>query len=332
MSFYSRAAKLGLAALASILCLACSVFEGQDNEFPDAGPNGPDSLYAGIGQGIPFGEFDLPTGEFRLPYTGAVLAVRRSNAASILRSAQAGKLRLVLNLAGASRHYTNPDGTFNLALWKSRIDLYRDVDFGPYVTEGLVLAHFLIDEPGAAGTWGGQPVSRADIEEMARYSKSIWPTLPTAVRAPPGWLLAGDTTYRDLDIAWAQWAGPLHGPATGLTPEQFRDKNVAQAKRLGLGLIFGMNYLNGGDGSSGVPGTSTNPQWWQMSSAELVRVGTLLVQAPYSCAFLSWHYAPDYVGRSDVRAALDSVAAVAATRGGTSCLRHDSAAATPGGA
>jgi hypothetical protein len=330
MSFYSRAAKLGLAVLASILCLACSVFEGQDNEFPDAGPNGPDSLYAGIGQGIPFGEFDLPTGEFRSPYTGAVLAVRRSNVASILRAAQSGRLRLVLNLAGAGRHYTNPDGTFNLALWKSRIDLYRDVDFAPYVTEGLVLAHFLIDEPGAAATWGEQPVSRADIEEMARYSKSIWPTLPTTVRAPPGWLLAGDTTYQDLDIAWAQWAGPLHGAGTGLTPEQFRDKNVALAKHLGLGLVFGMNYLNGGDGSSGMPGTSSNPPWWQMSTAELVSVGTLLVQAPYSCAFLSWHYAPEYVSRPDVRAALDSIAAVAATRGGTSCLRHDSTSALAG--
>jgi hypothetical protein len=331
MSFYSRPAKIGLAALVSILCLACSVFESQDNEFPDAGPNGPDSLYAGVGQGIPFGEVDLPTVEFRSPYTGAVLTVRRDNVASYLRAAQTGKLRLVLNLAGASRRYTNPDETFNLELWKARIDLYRDVDFGPYVTEGLVLAHFLVDEPGAAATWGGQPISRATIEEMARYSKSIWPTLPTAVRAPPQWLLAGDTSYQSLDIAWAQWAGPLHGAGTGLTPEQFRDKNVALAKQLGLGLVFGMNYLNGGDGSSGIPGTASHPNQWQMSPAELVNVGTLLIQAPYSCAFLSWHYAPEYLGRPDVRAALDSIAAAAATRGGTSCLRHDSTAATPAG-
>src|SRR5919198_5998365 len=146
MSFSVRCARLGLAALVSVLGLGCTAFESSANDFPDAGPNGPDSLYAGIGQGIPFGEFDLPAGQFRSPYTGAVLTVRRDNVAGFLRSAQAGKLRLVLNLAGANRHYTNPDGTFNLDLWKSRIDLYRDVDFGPYVTEGLVLAHFLIDE------------------------------------------------------------------------------------------------------------------------------------------------------------------------------------------
>ncbi|MBA3260134.1 MAG: hypothetical protein H0T68_11800 [Gemmatimonadales bacterium] len=235
---------------------------------------------------------------------------------------------MALNLAGGGKHYRNADGTFNLELWRSRIDSYRDVDFSPYVTEGLVLAHYLMDEPGALKTWGGERVSRADIEEMARYSKSIWPTLPTVVRATPGWLQAGATTYQSLDIAWAQWAGPHHGAGTELTAEQFRDENVAQAKQLGLGLIFGMNYLDGGDGSSGIRGTSEHPEWWQMSAAEVLNVGTTLAQAPYSCALLSWRYEPDFESRPEVRAALDSVAAVAATRGGTSCVRDDSTSAT----
>ena len=118
--------------------------------------------------------------------------------------------------------------------------------------------------------------------------------------APPGWLLAGDTTYQSLDIAWTQWAGPGHGASRGLTAEQFRDANVAQAKQLGLGLVFGLDYLDGGDGSSGIRGTSPEADWWQMSAAELMHVGTVLAAAPYS------------------------VAAVAAARGGTSCLGHDS--------
>jgi hypothetical protein len=101
------------------------------------------------------------------------------------------------------------------------------------------------------------------------------------------------------------------------------------AKRLKLGLIFGVNYLNGGDGSSGIPGTAAHPDWWEMSTAELVHVGTVLAETPYSCAFLSWHYEPGFVGRPDVQAALDSVAVVAGSRGGTSCVRHDSTAAQP---
>ncbi len=308
---------LTLAAL-----VGCAAFESHVDEFPDAGPNGPDSTYAGVGQGVPFGEFGLEPEQFRPPYTGAVVLVSRSSVASVLREAQARKLRLVLNLAGGGRHYSRPDGTFDLELWKARIDTYRDVDFTPYVTEGLVLAHFLLDEPGALGTWGGRAVSRADIEEMARYSESIWPSLPTAVRATAEWLAHGDTTYASLDIAWAQWSGPYRGAGTGLTPEQFRDENVARAKDLELGLIFGMNYLNGGDGSSGVPGTELHPELWQMSAAELARVGTVLAEAPYACAMLSWRHEAGFESRPGIRAALDSVARVAAVRGGTSCTRR----------
>jgi hypothetical protein len=323
MSFRSRnLTRAGLTALALTVFSACSVFENQASEFPDAGPDGPDSLYAGIGQGVPFGEFSLPPEHYRSPYTGAVRAVSRSNVGGVLTAAQAGKLRVVLNLAGPGHSYRTSEGTFDLAAWKSRIDTYRDVDFSPYVTEGLILAHFLIDEPQAASTWGGQQVGQADVEEMARYSKSIWPTLPTAVRAAPRWLLAGDTTYQNLDIAWAQWSGPRRGQ----TAEEFRNENVALAKQLGVGLIFGMNYLDGGDGSSGIGGTPDHPHLWQMSAAELVSVGTMLAEAPYACAFLSWRHDAAFESRPDIRAALDSVAAVAAARGGTSCLRHEMAA------
>jgi hypothetical protein len=331
MAFSPRAAfRVSPAALALILCGACGAFEPQDSEFPDAGPNGPDSLYAGIGHGIPFGEAGLAPDQFHPPMTGAIVSVSRSTVGSVLKAARAGRLRLVLNLAGSGTHYRTPDGTFNLEVWKSRIDTYRDVDFSPYVTEGLILAHFLMDEPGAAQTWGGREVGRADIEEMARYSKSIWPTLPTAVRAPPGWLRAGDTIYQSLDIAWAQWAGPFHGAGSGLTPEQFRDQNVAFAKELGLGLVFGMNYIDGGGGESGLHGTDGHPDWWQMSPEELLHVGAVLVQAPYACAFLSWRYDAGYESRPEVRSALDAVAGMAATRGGTSCWRHDSSTGVPG--
>lgn len=327
MSFcFPRAPRSRLAVLVLAALIGCTAFESQVDEFPDAGPDGPDSSYAGVGQGIPFGEFGLEPEQFRPPYTGAVVLVSRSSVASVLRAAQERKLRLVLNLAGGGRHYSNPDGTFNLELWKARIDTYRDVDFSPYVTEGLVLAHFLLDEPGAIGTWGGRPVSRAEIEEMARYSESIWPALPTAVRATAEWLGRGDTTYTSLDIAWAQWAGPYRG-GMGLTPEQFRDENVARAKELELGLIFGMNYLNGGDGSSGIPGTELHPELWQMSAAELAHVGTVLTGAPYACALLSWRHHVTFESRPEVRAALDSVARVAAGRGGTSCTRRGTVAA-----
>jgi hypothetical protein len=316
-----RRPRWGGAAL--LLLAACGAFGASDgrSDFPDAGPGGPDSSYAGVGQGIPFGMFTLPLERFRAPMTGAALAVSRDRVAAVLRAARAGKVRVVLNLGGGKDNTRN-EGVFDLAQWKARVDEYRDVDFGPYVEEGLILAHFLVDEPYAKQSWGGREISRAVIEEMARYSKSIWPTLPTVVRAPPGWLARGDTALADLDIAWAQWAGPGRAGGDWRTPEEFRDENVAYAKQLGLGLIVGVNQLNGGDGSSGVHGTPDHPDRWQMSPAELTRLGTLLVETPYACAFLSWRYDPAFEARPEIRAALDSVASVARTRGGTSCLRH----------
>ena len=290
------------------------------SEFPDAGPGGPDSTYAGIGTGIPFGMFTLPLDRYRAPITGAARVVSRSEVGGVLRAAREGKVRVVLNLGGGKANTRDASGRFDLARWKARIDEYRNVDFGPYVEEGLVLAHYLVDEPDAKPSWGGQEISRADLEEMARYSKSIWPTLPTVIRATPAWLAEGDAAYPDLDIAWAQWGGPgRRWP----TPEAFRDENVAEAKLLGLGLIVGLNQLNGGDGSSGLRGTTENPNHWEMSAAELARVGTLLVQTPYACAFVTWRYDAAFETRPGMLAALDSVASAARTRGGTTCLRHD---------
>jgi hypothetical protein len=308
--------------------VSCSVFDelggggSRRSDFPDAGPGGPDSLYAGIGQGIPWGESGLEIDQLRAPVTGAMVPVSRGTVGAVLRAARAHRIRLILNLAGSRPRYQNPDGTFNFETWKARIDTYRDVDFAPYVTEGLILAHYLMDEPGAAKTWGGQRVSRAVIDSMARYSKSIWPSLPTLVRATPSWLATGDTNYHDLDIAWAQWAGPNHGGSRGDTPESFRDRNVAYAKRLGLGLVVGLNYIDGGDGSSGLHGSSGRLDWWQMSAGEIQRVGTVLAGAPYVCAFISWYHQEAFVSRPDIRPAIDSVTRIAAVRGGTSCVRH----------
>jgi hypothetical protein len=320
--------RVAVLSLLPILHIGCAVLDGlsengsRASDFPDAGPGGPDSLYAGIGQSIPWGEWGLDFADLRAPVTGAILPVSRATVAAALRAAQANRVRLILNLAGAGSNYQNPDGTFNLEMWKARIDTYRDVNFAPYVAEGLVLAHFLMDEPGAEGTWGGQRLSRAVVDSMASYSKSIWPSLPTAVRAAPSWLAAGDTTYRDLDIGWAQWSGPNRGPSAGTTPEEFRDRNVAYAKRLGLGLVVGLNYLNGGDGSSGLPGTGDRPGLWQMSAGEIEHAGTVLAGAPYVCAFISWQHEVGFVSRPDIRPALDSVARVAATRSGTTCVRR----------
>src|SRR3954453_2654474 len=119
--------RLRLAALTLLALVGCSAFESQADNFPDAGPNGPDSTYAGVGQGIPFGEFALTPDQFRPPYTSAVVPVTRSNVASVLRAAQEHTRPGVHNAGGGGSHYTNSGGTLNFELWKAQVGTYRDV-------------------------------------------------------------------------------------------------------------------------------------------------------------------------------------------------------------
>ena len=112
------------------------------------------------------------------------------------------------------------------------------MDFAPYVEEGLILAHFLVDEPcrPTVGRTGDQPgrhrgdgaLLQVDLAHPAHRCAGT-----------TGLAVAGDTTYSDLDIAWAQWAGPERAGGNWRTPEDFRDENVARAKQLGLGRSSG---------------------------------------------------------------------------------------------
>jgi hypothetical protein len=101
---------------------------------------------------------------------------------------------VIVSLAGGRTLYQNADGSFNLAKWKARIDLFRGYDFAKYVSAGTVIGHYLVDEAACAKCWGGKTLTYSQMEEMSRYSKSIWPTLPTGVRAPPSLLGSMEAT------------------------------------------------------------------------------------------------------------------------------------------
>ena len=306
-------------AVSTALVFAAAACNPEQSNAPSAGADGvatPAFVTSATAPGVPVGDFHLPVSEFGNPrYTGSYQALTRSNATSRLDAARNRASRVIVSLAGGRTLYQNADGSFNLAKWKARIDLFRGYDFAKYVSAGTVIGHYLVDEAACAKCWGGKTLTYSQIEEMSRYSKSIWPTLPTGVRAPPS--LLGSTKFVSLDFGWAQWEGPLWSPSYGLTPEQFRDRETSRAKALGLGLVFGLNYFNGGDRSSGIPGTVSGK--YQMSSSEVRRVGKVLAAASYGCAMLSWKYDLTFVGRSGMKTALDEVAAAGRNRSRVSC-------------
>ena len=325
-----------------VVTVDTSVVHGARLIAPAPTPAPPPVVAASVGTGVPFGPFHLPNDQFGAHawYTGALRALAPSSAARDLAAATAQGIRLVVSLPSSRGNYTNSDKTFNLSMWKKQMDKWKSSTalLQAYYANGTIVGNYLVDEPHCAGCWGGKTISYAALEEMGRYAKTIAPSLPTIVRTTPGWLRHGKYTFHNVDLAWAQYEGRLHYPSAGMTAEQFRDQSVVDAKALGMGLIMGMNTLDGGDGSSKISGTfnlKTVKTRWQMSAAEVEHAGTVFAKEPYVCAVLDWRFSSTmetgrytsaqfagikgFENRADVRAALTKVRVAAASHATNAC-------------
>lgn len=264
------------------------------------------------------GGWDLVTDAF----TSAHLNGYRETVIDELNAARANGKTVILLLARSAPNYKNPDGTFSLEMWKAEVDQFTDIDFTPWIEDGTLLVHYLISEPMSRGRWGGEVITVEVLDEMARYSKQHWPNLPTTVREQPTDLILHAGGYETpvagwgwsyLDAAWARYLtrkGPI---------DEFIDAEVAAAKEQGLGLLFGMNVLSGGDGSSGRIGYNDA---YVMSPEELVEYGTKLISEPYGCAMIMWHLNHDdipYFGTPEVDSATEQLGEVARSRDPIPC-------------
>ena len=210
----------------------------------------------------------------------------------MLEAARRSNGRVLVSFSGASGHYTDANG-FNLAEWKRRVDEFRQFDLSGYIADGTLLGHYIMDEPSDRRNWNDHLVARADIDEMARYSKEIWPGLPTIIRGWPWYLKGYD--YKYLDAAWAAY----HERFGSI--DEFVKTNVSDAKEAGLSLVVGMNVLSGG-GENGLPGYKAGKN--SMTAAQLKTWGSALLDQPYACAFFMFRYHPEYFARADIREAV----------------------------
>jgi len=263
------------------------------------------------GGGIPFGLFGLSGRKLVDPYTSGLEHAQPETILQDLAAARARGARMAVSFTGGSDKSTGADGHFSYDMWKARLDRFLPmVDrLNGYVADGTLLVFYMIDEPFAKQRWGDQTVPMATLDQMAQYSKSLFPDLPTAVRAAPSELRSYRWQY--LDVAWAQYTS-RKGPVA-----EFASTEGAAARAEGLGLIVGLNISKGGDGSSGF-GSSREPS---MSGAEIVRYGQTLLQMPDVCAFISWDNRPNVIGRPEVAAALKELASVAKAHPDTPCRR-----------
>ena len=275
-----RLARCRAVAIAALLALAAACDKsdtfGPDDTSPSYEPYTDAPVFAGssFAGGIPMGMYGLPTSWFGERYNGGFRNIFPQYLLRELADLKARGGKVVLTFGGHPRFYTDAQGYFSLSMWKSRVDLFRSVDFSSYVADGTVMAHYLIDEPNDAANWNGRPVPPATLEEMARYSKQIWPELLTVVRVDATYL-SYDHSY--LDAAWAQYVYRKG------TAAEYIKRNVEAAQERRLGLITGLNVLKGGiDGARMTP---NQVQEW----------GSTLLTSSYPCAFLSWDYDEAYL-------------------------------------
>ena len=293
------------APLAAALLVALAGCDGGNSFDPDLsgnadqGPGTPSSetaaAYAG---GIPIGIFAMPNEEFGAVFNGAM----QNNGPQILLQslaqikARGGKV--IVMFAGSQHHYKE-NGHFSYTKWKARIDRFKGVNFTSYVNDGTIIGHYILDEPDDPANWNGQLVSPSVVEEMARYSKSLWPGMATIVRAEPGYL-AGNHKY--LDAAWAQYLS-RKGSAS-----DFLRKNVADAQQRGLGLVVGINLLDGG-----------TPNLSPMSASEVEEWGSAMLGSTYPCAFISWTYDERFLAAPGMRTAMAALRRQAENRSTRTC-------------
>jgi hypothetical protein len=271
--------------------------DGEIQAVPVAGPE----LATSFAGGIPIGTFDQPTSEFGSRYNGAQRIIATSYMLTELSTIRSRGGKVVLLLAGSQPHYLNADGTFSLSKWKARVDQYRKVNFNSFISDGTIVAHYLIDEPYDPKNFGGKPVPGSTLEEMAKYSKSIWPNLKTVVRAEP-YLIKWNGTYQALDAAWAQYLWRKGNV------NDYIQKNVSTAKQMGLGLVVGLNLLKGG-----------SPDGTWMTPSEVESWGSALLSSDYVCAFLSWEYNSDKLNTAAMRDAMSKLRQKAQSRATRSC-------------
>lgn len=264
--------------------------------------------------GIVFGSWNMKNTDLNSVHTGWLNGgpLDPSNIMTWLSGARAKNARVVIKLCkGRDDYVKNSDGTFSLSKWKSLVSRYKNMNFGPYISDGTILAHFLIDEPHRANRWGGKPISPSTLEAMARFSKELWPTMTTVVGEEATRLASSSVTYRYLDAAWPQYTAGK-GDVTKWTSAE-----VAAAEKKDLGLVIGMNVMDGGNGSSKIRGRT--PGKYAMSATELRNYGTVIIGKSYVCGYYNWTYDSNYYGRSDIRNAMADLSGRARKHAKTSC-------------
>jgi hypothetical protein len=191
------------------------------------------------------------------------------------------------------------------------------------VADGTIVGNQLIDEPETR-RWGGV-VSKKVIDQMARYAKNIFPTLPMGVNhGPPAHRWRANERFQALDYVLYQYNHHItHGNVAA-----WRQEVLAQAKRDGVTPAFSLNVLDGGVQDrdrnytctgKGQAGKGTYRPNCRMTASQVREWGRALGVA--GCTMQMWRYDGRYISNRANQAAFRDIASLLKSRARPSCKR-----------
>lgn len=199
---------------------------------------------------------------------------------TMLPMARDAGLRVNLRMAGDHHWYTTHEGDFDIEGWKDMLAPWAGSGVEEFIADGTLAYHMLLDD---IANFDGQGPDGDDLEEMARFSKSILPGLAVAVREEAARMPTPTSGhFTQLDVSLNQYVSS-YGDV-----EDYALINEEAAASLGLGIVNGLNIADGGNGSSEQAGWSENH--WAMSADEIVEYGYVLTAVPDCLMFLAWEY------------------------------------------
>ena len=282
------------------------------------------SLFARAG--IPFGPEGLwadytSLRSTAIPFTGSTNFTDARGIVKQINAARAKRQRLTLNMTGGGHHRYKTNGKFDLRKWKAVMNTYNTRAIKTAVRQGVadgtIIMNTVMDEPNVK-SWGGV-MTKPLLDQMARYVKTMFPTLPAGVALRHDWRPYEKFRVMDAFIAQYSW---YRGSVT-----KFRSEALAAAKTQRMSVAFAMNILDGGIHNfkrkdcplSITGGRGTYSPACRMTARQVREWGRAL--GPAGCAMFLWRYDRTFMSKTVNVQALRDVASTLAKTPGRSCRR-----------
>jgi hypothetical protein len=202
----------------------------------------------------PFGAWRIPKelyGSVPFNLNALAFAPPRDSPADLLAAldaARAKKMHVFASLVGFAQPANNPDGSFSLANWQARYNVWcpagHCVNLQPYVADGTLLAVHLFEYSKPPNPIENYTPTLDQIRQIAAYVKTLWPYLPTLIDTSHACMFVGEPwSHADLDLVTITFF--TNGMPDFARGEAAIDKNVACAKQAGLSYMLSPNPFGG---------------------------------------------------------------------------------------